>query len=73
MWKVEYFGWEKTEPLHTWQVTCDTFVEARAVSVGRLEKILKTTSVLLGAIRNGRHAIYLRGVSVGELRFTEAK
>lgn len=73
MWKVEFYGMGDTEPFHTWTVTTDSFVEARAVSLGRLGKALGSPCILLGAIRNGRHTVYLRGKEVGELKFTKGK
>lgn len=73
MWKVKYYGMGETEPLFWWQVTCDTFVEARAVTVGRLQKRLGSPNVLLGAIRNGLHSVYLRGKEVGSVKFTKAE
>ena len=72
MWKVEYFGLGDIEPIHSWTVTCDTFVEARAVTIGRLGKALGSVVILIGALRNCKHAVYLRGNKVGSVKFTEA-
>lgn len=73
MWKVEFYDLDSAIPCYEWPVYCDTFVEVKAVAKGRLETLFGTPQVLLGAIRDGLHTVYLRGKEVGKLKFMQGK
>ena len=72
MWKVEFSNMVTHDAMHTWLVTGDTYLLARGKVKVRLQQLLGTPKVMLGALSNGGHRVYLRGAAVGFVKITKA-